>query len=203
MTPIARGRGSYRMHTSYKVKKISRVLAELKFIRCCPSRYPGTNGRTAVATRASKIQSEYDKKATDAEEAFGMPQGRLLMALHSYGPITPWVLGAYGEANEGIHTYIEDLANLKTRKAALEHDRNPLGMKGQIKSQLRRAVGVHVARANADVGINRLKYIGTGGAMALARRNERLAQRRAEEEERRAHHEASFALVHPKRTGWA
>jgi hypothetical protein len=33
-------------------------LAELKFIRCCPSRYPGTNGRTAVATRASKIQSE-------------------------------------------------------------------------------------------------------------------------------------------------
>ena len=62
---------------------------------------------------------------------------------------------------------MEDLANLKTRKAALEHDRNPLGMKGQIKSQLRRAVGVHVARANADVGINRLKYIGTGGAMAV------------------------------------
>ena len=55
-------------------------------------------------------------------------------------------------------------------------------VKGQIKSQLRRTVGVHVARANADVGINRLKYIGTGGAMALARRNGRLAQRRAEEE---------------------
>ena len=35
--------------------------------------------------------------------------------------------------------------------------------------------------------------------MALARRNERLslAQRRAEEEERRAHHEASFAPPEP------
>ena len=76
-------------------------------------------------------------------------------------------------------------------------------MEGQVKSQLRRAVGVHVARANADVGINRLKYIGPGGAMALARRNERLQQRRAEEEERRAQYEAAFALVHPKRLGWA
>jgi len=77
---------------------------------------------------------------------------------------------------------IEELWPYQTRKAALEHDRNPLGMKGQIKSQLRRAVGVHVARAKAGVGINRLKCIGTGGAMALARRNGRLAQRRAEEE---------------------
>jgi len=34
--------------------------------------------------------------------------------------------------------------NPKRILAALEHDRNPLGMKGQIKSQLRRTAGVHV-----------------------------------------------------------
>ena len=113
------------------------------------------------------------------------------------------MFGAYGEANAGIHDYIDDIARMKATKVAQDEGDNPANMRSKIVSQLRRAVGVFVARANANVGINRLQYIGPGGARATERREEKLRQLRAEEAERRANYEAAFRLVHPVRVGWA
>ena len=181
-------------------------LAELKIINCCPARYPGTNGDTAVAARGKLIQGEYEAKAKDVEKHFEGAAGlsdQLLSTLRSYGPIKQWVFGAYGEANAGIHDYIDDMAKTKAAKVAQDEDDNPMNMRSKVVSQLRRATGIFVARANANVGINRLQYIGPGGARATERREEKLRQRRAEEAERRANYEAAFRLVHPARVGWA
>ena len=92
------------------------VLAELKVITSCPTRYPRNPRSTkkAVDRRADTLPREYLQYAKNIDSEFGeVPVdvvGPVQSKLVSFPPLRCWVLGAWGEASEDVHTMVDYLA---------------------------------------------------------------------------------------------
>ena len=97
------------------------VLAELKCISCCPTRYPCDPHPTnkAVDNRAALLPGEYNGKAKKIDTKFGdVAEGRVgpvQTKLQSFPPLRGWVIGAWGEASADVHTMVRDLAAARLR----------------------------------------------------------------------------------------
>ena len=122
--------------------RVSR-LAELKIINCCPTRYPSGRGDKAVNRRAHLLQSEYRKKAREADRNFGgVPEdtvGPVERKLEQFGELRGLVVGAFGKGSEDIHMLIDTLA--ESRVQALGLQKGKQGMEAEIgatKGQIRR-----------------------------------------------------------------
>ena len=93
------------------------VLAELKVISCCPTRYPRNPCPIpkAVDRRASTLPAEYRQHARKVDAEYGgVPQGvvgPVEAKLLSFPPLRKWVFGAWGEASEDVHVLVKDLAS--------------------------------------------------------------------------------------------
>ena len=92
------------------------VLAELKTISCCPTRYK-RNPRAiakAVDRRAATLPHEYRQHARKVDQQYGGVQagviGPVEAKLLSFPPLRRWVIGAWGEASEDLHILVKDLA---------------------------------------------------------------------------------------------
>jgi len=134
------------------------VLAELKLLSCCPSRYKtgrASGGARAVEARARGLQGDYERKAGGADRKFcGVQQGEVgpvLAKLRSFGAVKGLVFGAWGEASQGVHELVQQLAERKAETAPGPHFSKsgvvlgPEAVKGLFVSQLRKEVSCGVA----------------------------------------------------------
>ena len=92
------------------------VLAELKVISSCPTRYQRNPRATvkAVDRRAATLPGEYARHARNIDREYGgVAQGTVgpvESKLLSFPPLRRWVFGAWGEASEDVHMLVHDLA---------------------------------------------------------------------------------------------
>ena len=167
------------------------VLAELKVISCCPTRYLRNPRSTikAVDRRAATLPAEYRQHARKIDREYGGVQegvvGPVEAKLLSFPPLRRWVFGAWGEASEDVHTLVKDLATTRARhQQQLEgrwrwNRRSEEAEVAVLTGQVRRLLSVEGVRGQARCLLDRLRGLGVGAAAALRRR-----QWAAQEEQR-------------------
>ena len=160
-----------------------RVLAELKVLSSCPTRYQRNPRHTnkAVIRRAALLQGEYSKRAREMDQVYGGVEvgtmGPVLSKLLSFPPLQGWVFGAWGEASPDVHSLVHVLA-----MARLKHQRMLDGPQrktqisdsaelAKITGQIRRTLSLEAVRSQARCLLDRLRDLGVGAAMAARRRN--------------------------------
>ena len=168
------------------------VLAELKTLSCCPSRYPTQAGRQvglgdkeddkgrAVERRAAGLQSEYLRKARrvdsltvqDREEG---ALGPVETAVGSFN-LLGFVFGAFGEASQDVHKFVDVLAEgrcgvLQGGQRGRKGYRERSGEKSVQVGFLRRVLSVEAVRARARLVLDRLHLVGEGAKQAQQRRS--------------------------------
>ena len=151
------------------------VLAELKVISCCPTRYSPTHQVRAVDRRARTLNSEYLDKAKLVDRQYGEVQegtvGPVQRKLESFGEIKGLVFGAFGEGSEDVHTLVQSLATSRARTVALQRGREcSEGELAVIVGEVRRRLSVAAVKAQADCLLNRMSSIGQGAVAAGKRR---------------------------------
>ena len=159
------------------------LLAELKIITCCTTRY-GRDPRPeekAVDVRSALLPGEYRGKARKMDTKFGgVPvgeEGPVARKLASYPRLQGWVFGAWNEASQDIHNLVPALA-----KARLRHEQGLEGKGGKrgrmaeagalaiLTGQVRRGLSLVVARENARALLSRVQGLGRGATEAAGRR---------------------------------
>ena len=157
------------------------VLAELKCISSCPTRYlrDPREPERAVNSRACKLPGEYLSHARTLDQKFGDVaagvQGPVEAKLLSFPPVRGWVFGAFGEASDDVHEMAHFLATSRLKhQQTLEGKgrswRSDAGELAILTGQVRRALGLEAVRAQARCLISRLDLIGAGAAAASKRR---------------------------------
>ena len=176
------------------------ILCELKLISASKSRYPRNpqprDGKRAVDRRADGLTAEYTRKARDTDHTYGgvprpppalpgAPQlprvvGRVERRLQTFGEIRGWCFGAWGEASQECHTWVQKIAAARLEVA----DQQP-GRQGPPKSDkalmagyvgfVRRSLSFTVVQQQARLVLGRLQLLGDGATEA-ARRRERAVQ---------------------------
>ena len=158
-------------------------LAELKGISSNKSRYP-RNPRPAtraVDRRAAGLTAEYERKARkcDTEYCGTVPGqvGPVLAKLQSYGEVTGFCFGKWGEVSKEIHSLIHQLAGARLLLPGLV---KPMGKKGkkmedsailaEFVSSLRREFSCTGVRAQSRLLLDRLDLLAGEGAGEGARR---------------------------------
>ena len=151
------------------------VLAELKVISCCPTRYSPTHQVRAVDRRARTLNGEYRDKAKLVDRQYGDVQegtvGPVQRKLESFGEIKGLVFGAFGEGSEDVHTLVQSLASSRARTMALQRGRDcGEGELAVIVGEVRRRLSVAAVKSQADCLLNRMSSIGQGAVAAGRRR---------------------------------
>ena len=97
------------------------VLHELKVISASRSRYKPSWKTRAVDVRSSKLQSEYNDKASATDRRHNGTRegevGPVQQKLISLGDVRGIVFGNFGEVSEDGHTLISALADSRVRAA--------------------------------------------------------------------------------------
>ena len=184
------------------------VLAELKVISCCLTRYSRNPRATtkAVDRRAATLPAEYRQHARKIDREYGGVQvgavGPVEDKLLSFPPLRKWVFGAWGEASEDVHTLVKDLATSRARHQQQLEGRWRWNRRSQeaevaiLTGQVRRLLSVEGVRSQARCLLDRLRSLGAGAAAAVRRR-----QWAAQEEQRlrgeRQVHLLSLGQDHP------
>ena len=127
----------------------------------------------------ASIEPEYlrDLKRADAE-CFGTQDGTdgpLVSRLKAFGGINGIVVGHVNEGNKGIHELIGAIG-----RAAAFKDGNNLGLSAADTMQLigpnswfaKRVIGTTIARANAELLLSRLHFVGMKHTNSSSRRSE-------------------------------
>jgi hypothetical protein len=145
-------------------------LAELKVISCCHSHYATLltgHEKSPVQVFADAQTSLYLGKAQKADRDFvGVPEGQqgpVEARLRGYGPITGLVFGAFGEASEAVHEFVQVVANAR----AAGGQGKEAGAKGEVAKlvgQVRRLLGVTAVKAQAKLLLERLQLVGQKAA---------------------------------------
>ena len=168
------------------------VLAELKVISCCPTRYKSSNTSRAVDKRAGELHLEYVRKAKNIDRQFNLTEegqkGPVLRKLETFGQVHGLVFGAFGEASEEVHKLLEILADSRFRKIGLL--KGQIGSEGElsiIKAQIRRLFSVTIVRAQAQCLLDRLGWIGQGADGASSRRHQTIMTDRRLRREQQIH----------------
>ena len=131
----------------------------------------------AVDRRAGQLQGEYLAKARYADRVYGqVPEGQVgpvEQKLVSFGSLRGLVFGPWGEASEGVHRLVDDLAEQRAKRI-LGVGRSkmacPKGAKGVATGQIRRALSVVAVKAQARLLLDRLCWLGSGAVEAARRR---------------------------------
>ena len=150
-------------------------LAELKVVNCCPSRYSSGDKVKAVDRRANLLQSEYKRKAREADRLYvETPPGQIgpvERKLNQYGDIVGLVVGAFGEASEDLHTLVQKLAESKVASMGLRRGREGCEEElGIVVGQIRRSLSTTFVRAQSQCLLSRLNCVGHGYTEAAKRR---------------------------------
>ena len=139
----------------------------------------------AVDRRERQIQGEYEAKIAKLDA----PDGRVMAELRSYGDIQPLVAGAFMEFSAGLEELVTWLAEARIGGRMADY---PVAG-GQAKAYVRQTLSIAVARAQADMLLDGLTWVGEDGAAAYANRH---AVRSAREDEavreQRLQHEGTF-----------
>lgn len=160
-----------------------RVLAELKTIRCCPSRYPNSGRRRgdvrAVDRRASTLAAEYAKHAAQVDTEFGNTTegeiGPVAERLRNYD-LRGFVYGAFGEASADVHDFVRYVAEERCQRqkemdnrgrAARFTDKAVIAL---LTGQVRRLLSVEGVRSQARLVLDRVGGAGQGATEAHRRR---------------------------------
>jgi len=163
------------------------VLAELKVLSCCKTRYPQGNLAKAVDRRAEQLPGEYLKKAKDVGQRFcgaavGQ-QGPVEEKLVGMGNLRGLVFGAFGEASKDVHDLVQRLADSRVARKGLSRGRVcAKGEKSVVVGQLRRALSVATVKAQAESLVGKLEWVGEGAAAAAERRKRQWERSRLERE---------------------
>ena len=151
------------------------VLAELKVLSCCPTRYSPASQVRAVDRRARALNGEYRVKAIGVDRQYGGVAegvlGPVQRKLESFGDIKGLVFGAFGEGSEDVHSLVQNLATSRAKSVALQRGRE--GGEGElagIVGEVRRRLSVAAVKAQADCLLNRMSSIGKGAVAAGKRR---------------------------------
>ena len=167
------------------------VLAELKVISSCPTRYQRNPCPIvkAVDRRASTLPNEYRQHAKKVDREYGgVPQGEVgpvEAKLLSFPPLRRWVFGAWGEASEDVHVLVKDLAVSRAKhQQQLDgrwrcNTRSEEAEVAMLTGQVRRLLSLEAVRSQARCLLDRVRGLGDGAAAAARRR-----QWAAKEEER-------------------
>ena len=111
------------------------VLAELKVISSCPTRYRPDDTVRAVDRRSRELPGEYLKKAKDVDRIYGGvgdgQVGPVQRKLESFGPVRGLVFGAFGEASEEVATLVQTLAESRVKAVGLQGGRVCSGRGGK------------------------------------------------------------------------
>ena len=175
------------------------VLAELKVISSCPTRYQRNPRATvkAVDRRAATLPGEYVKHARSIDREYGGVAegsvGPVEAKLLSFPPLRRWVFGAWAEASEDVHLLVHDLAAARLQhKRVLEgrqrwERRSEAGELAILTGQIRRWPSVEGVRSQARCLIDRVGALGPGAAAASKRRQWALLEEGRMSRERNAH----------------
>ena len=182
----------------------SAVLAELKVLSSCPTRYrraPRASVK-AVTRRAGELPGEYARKAKTMDVEYGgVPEGEVgpvTRKLSSFPPLQGWVFGAWNEASPDVHNLVHLLARARLRKedelqqwGAVARRRRVTeeAALAMLTGQVRRQLSLVSARAQARMLLDRVAVLGKGTEAAVGRR------RWVEEEERRMGREQRAHLL--------
>ena len=177
------------------------VLAELKVISCCPTRYPRNPCpiQKAVDKRASTLPAEYRQHARKVDTEYGGVLqgvvGPVEAKLLSFPPLRKWVFGAWGEASEDVHLLVKDLAKSRAKHLQQLEGRWRWSRRSEeaevavLTGQVRRLLSLEAVRSQARCLLDRVRGLGAGAAQAARRRQW------AEEEERRLGRERQAHLL--------
>ena len=160
----------------------------------------GTNTK-AVDRRAGQLQGEYLNKAREVDRVHvGVPEGQVgpvEQKLVSFGSLRGLVFGAWGEASEGVHRLVDDLAEERSKFMLGGNARSkvscPKGAKGVATGQIRRSLSIVAVKAQlqARLLLDRLCWVGSGAVEAARRR--RFSEREEERMARRHRRELAVA----------
>lgn len=150
----------------------TRVLADLKCINVCVTRYPAArmHGRCgAVAHRQQGITAEYRRKMVTGDRTHnGTPVGEvgpLERALAGFGRVEGWIFGAYAEASEDVVELVREIArgwaNLHWRDMGARSATEAAPTLGNVAI---RWLGVGGGRAHAALKLARLRNVVGGDA---------------------------------------
>ena len=162
------------------------VLAELKVISSCPTRYLRAPRSTekAVKKRADLLPGEYLSSAKKIDEEFGgVPEGvvgPVARKLTSFPRLRGWVFGAWSEASPDIHSLISELV-----VSRIKHEEELAGNRGRgrrrgmsekaakasLTGQVRRTLSLTVVKSQARLLLDRVEVLGSGVVEATRRRN--------------------------------
>ena len=141
-------------------------LAELKVISCCRSHYASLltgQEESPVQAYANRLTADYLNKAKQADRDFvGVPvgqQGPVEARLRGYGQVKGLVFGAFGEASEAVHEFVQVVA--KGRATGVPGREG--GSKGEVAKlvgQVRRQLGVAAVKVQAKLLLERLQLVG-------------------------------------------
>ena len=175
------------------------VLAELKMITSCPTRYL-RNPRDVVKSvdrRAATLPRDYTNHARDVDREYGgVPEGvvgPVQAKLLFFPPLRRWVFGAWGEASEDIHLMVDYLAEARQRHQQLLEGRWRSERKSReaevalYTGQIRRQLSLEAVRSQARLLLDCLGGLGAGAAAAAKRREWADAKEYRMGRERRAH----------------
>ena len=117
--------------------------------------------RHAVNQRERRIQSEYFKKAREADRDYnGTPegvQGPIEQRLSQYGPIFGLVIGGFGEVNDNMDVLVTRLATRAAEsKWRLMGALSLAQARQTFKARIRRTIGVEAARGLARLRLANL-----------------------------------------------
>ena len=174
----------FMMEVTKENRRKQKELAELKVLCCCPSRYnmspapPGDRDHVkAVDKRARVLTTEYRNKAKKVDMDFGGSVegevGRVERKLEDYGQVRGLVFGAFGEASEGVHELVQDLAVSRLQAVGLQQGRvSDKGEMAVLVGQIRRILSTTAVMAQVDCLIRRVGSVGPGGAAACKHRKQ-------------------------------
>ena len=175
------------------------VLAELKTISCCPTRYKRNPRATtkAVDRRAATLPHEYRQHARKIDQQYGgvLPGvvGPVEAKLLSFPGLRRWVIGAWGEASEDLHILVKDLAKARAKhqqqlEGRWRHSRrSEEGEVAVLTGQVRRVLSLEGVKGSARCLLDRLRGLGVGAAAAARRRAWAEAEEQRLRRERQAH----------------
>ena len=182
----------------------SAVLAELKVLSSCPTRYRRAPRAAvkAVTKRAGELPGEYARKARTMDVEYGgVPEGEVgpvARKLSSFPPLQGWVFGAWNEASPDVHNLVHLLAKARLKKEDELQEWGVVARRKRVSEeaalaaltgQVRRQLSLVSARAQARLLLDRVAVLGQGTVAAAGRR------RWVEEEERRMRREQRAHLL--------
>ena len=158
------------------------VLAELKVICSCPTRYQRTprHPDKAVKRRAVQLPREYLVKARTMDSVYGgIPEGEegpVARKLATF-PFQSWVFGAWNEASADVHSLVHTLAAARLKQEELlaggrrRHQATEVAALARLTGQVRRSLSLVAARATSRCLLDRLEVLGSGDRAAARRRS--------------------------------